>query len=55
MTEQEWVDCPRPEWMLDFLGGKISRRKLRLFACACCRLTWHLLVDERSRKAVKSH
>jgi hypothetical protein len=54
MTEAEWLVCTDPTLMLDVLGGKASERKLRLFVCACCRLCWHLLIDERSRAAIEA-
>jgi hypothetical protein len=36
MTEQDWLACTNPYKMLEFLRGKASERKLRLFACAVC-------------------
>jgi hypothetical protein len=38
MTEAEWAACDEPAPMLDFLRDKATARKLRLFACACCRM-----------------
>jgi hypothetical protein len=40
--------------MLVFLRGKGSERKLRLFACACCRDIWELIASEPSRNAVQA-
>jgi len=52
MTEAEWLACPDPTPMLEFLRGKASDRKLRLFGCAYCRWLWNLLTDKYSRKAL---
>jgi hypothetical protein len=52
MTESEWQACADPNPMLQELRGRVSDRKLRLFACACSRRIFHLLTDPRSRRAV---
>jgi hypothetical protein len=52
MTEADWLACSDPQKMLEFLRGRASDRKLRLFACVLARGVWHLLRSERCRKAV---
>jgi hypothetical protein len=68
MTESEWLGEVDPwdmqawysPWiMLKFLREckrvrcKVTDRKLRLFACACCYRMWDLIEDERCREAVR--
>lgn len=38
MTEQEWLTAEDPQGLLEFVGERISPRKVRLFAVACCRM-----------------
>ncbi|MGF1580780.1 MAG: hypothetical protein ACFCD0_15570 [Gemmataceae bacterium] len=52
MTEDKWFACQNPDHLLDYVQDQISDRKLRLFVCACVRMVWDLLIDDRSRRAV---
>jgi hypothetical protein len=54
MTDEEWLKCSEPKTLLAslLLDKRASKRKLRLFAVACCRRIWPLLPDARSRRAV---
>jgi hypothetical protein len=56
ITESEWFASDDPKTLLrhlQFSDANVSERKLRLFACACCRRIWHLLNDH-SRKIVEA-
>jgi hypothetical protein len=54
MTEQEWLDCTDPKPMLQFLRGKASERKMRLFLVACARLVWDRMTDPVMRMGVET-
>ena len=54
MTETEWLTANHTFEMLSFLDeAKISRRCLRLFACACCRCVWELLEWDAAKRIVE--
>jgi hypothetical protein len=55
MNEADWLTATNTQEMFRHLQTipEVSKRKLRLFACGCCRQAWHLLEDERSRNAVE--
>jgi hypothetical protein len=52
MTEADWLNCADPNPLLKFVRGKVSERKLQLFACSCCRRVEGFLKDEVVRKAL---
>jgi hypothetical protein len=54
MTEAEWLACRDLRRMVRALDPRQYDRKLRLFACACCRGVWHLLTDEKRRALVET-
>jgi hypothetical protein len=54
MTEPEWLASNAPDSLLLALTPAASDRKLRLFACACCRRIWDLLPEGACRQAVET-
>jgi hypothetical protein len=54
MTDAEWAACGDPRPMLSAMCGQLTDGTLRRFAIACVRRVWHLLRDERARRAVEA-
>lgn len=60
MNEKQWAtERWNAQYMVHTLGDlrlprtKAGRRKLRLYACGCCRGVWDMLPDDRLRRAVE--
>ncbi|HYT91786.1 MAG TPA: hypothetical protein VEL76_23935 [Gemmataceae bacterium] len=60
LTEAEWLASQSMNVLMKYLRQHRlisrepgSRRRFRLFACACCRRVWHLFTDEHCRRAVE--
>src|SRR5262249_9664354 len=53
MDEAEWLACTDAGLMLEFLRGKPSERKVRLFAVGCLRRGWPLVTHNPSGTAVE--
>jgi hypothetical protein len=54
--DDEWRACQVPRLVVSYLYHRRrvpDDRKCRLLRCAHCRRTWHLLPDERYRRAVE--
>src|SRR5262249_50351858 len=52
MTEAEWLACTDPTPMLELMEKRISARKPRLFAVACCRNLWNQ-TSSKGQRAVE--
>lgn len=53
MTESEWQASNDPQMMLSHLrDAGVTDRKMRLFACACCRRVWDQFPDRSNQDLV---
>jgi hypothetical protein len=52
MTEAEWLACTEPEAIWLQLRGRCSDRKLRLWACGCCRWLCGNIVPKVINRAI---
>jgi hypothetical protein len=52
MTEAEWLVCTDLEAMLQIRPQKISDRKSRLFACACCQAVTRGITEHTHRQVL---
>jgi hypothetical protein len=53
MTEAEWLVCEDPRVLLaKYHLARVSERKMRLFACACCYWLWDRLDSEEIRQCL---
>jgi hypothetical protein len=52
MTESEWMEWTSSKHMLEFVQGMTTKRKTRLFACACCRRFETSILDNRTKEFI---
>jgi hypothetical protein len=53
MTEADWLAAADPTSLLAFVKQKRHARKLRLFACGCCRRIAGVIPDECGHRAIE--
>lgn len=53
MTEAEWLVCNDPQLLLETVEVRATERKLRLFACGYCRITWRHITDRHIKGLVR--
>ncbi len=54
MTEEEWPTAVEPWGMLTFVSEGASKRKLRLFTCACCRQVLNPFIPRLVERALSA-